>query len=134
MAGIERLCQRALSILSPGANTETSLRNKLHRNIAIMTFKSTNDLAPGYLQEKFILVNLIHHINTRSYDFKKIFVTRSNNRHGMCTFMQRLHGAGNRYELVQTSPVFTQDLVDPVQIGSEMVPLMNVILCGTVPF
>ena len=74
LARIERLYQRALSILSPGVESETSLRDRLHRNIAIMTFKSTNGLAPIYLPEKFTLVNQIHCRNTRSHDFKKIFV------------------------------------------------------------
>ena len=89
LARIERLYQRALSILSPEVESETSLRDRLHRNIAIMTFKSTNGMAPIYLQEKFTLVNQIHCLNTRSYNFKKIFVTRSNNRHEMCTFKNR---------------------------------------------
>ena len=89
LARIERLYQRVLSILSPEVESETSLRDRLHRNIAIMTFKSTNGMAPIYLQEKFTLVNQIHRRNTRSYDFKKIFVTRSNNRHEMCTFKNR---------------------------------------------
>ena len=61
--------------------SETSLRDRLHRNIAMMIFKSTNDLAPINSEEKFTLVNQIHHTNTWSHDFKKIFVTRSNNRH-----------------------------------------------------
>ena len=89
LARIERLYQRALSILSPGVDSETSLRDRLHRNIAIKTFKSTNGLATIYLQENITLVNQIHHTNTRSHDFKKIFVTRSNNRHEMCTFKNR---------------------------------------------
>ena len=86
LAWIERLYQRALSILSPGVDSEAFLRDRLHRNIAIMTFKSTNDLAPIYLQENFTLVNQIHHTNTRS---QKIFVARYNNRHEMCTFENR---------------------------------------------
>ena len=73
LARIERLYQMALSVLSPGVDSETSLRDRLHRNIATMTFKSTNGLAPIYLQEKFTLVNQIHHTNTRSHDFKKNF-------------------------------------------------------------
>ena len=86
LARIERLYQRALSILSPRVDSETSLRDRLHRNTAIMTFKSTNGLAPIYLQEKFTLVNQIHCRNTQSHD---LFVTRSNNRHEMCTFKNR---------------------------------------------
>ena len=78
LARIERLYQRALSILSLGVDSETSLRDRLHRNKAIMTFKSTDGLAPIYSQEKFTLVNQICCRNTRSHDFKKIFVTRSN--------------------------------------------------------
>ena len=74
LARTERLYQRALSILSPGVEHETSLRDRLHRNIAIMTFKSTNGLAPVYLQEKFTLVNQIHCRNTQSHDFKKILL------------------------------------------------------------
>ena len=89
LARREGLYQRALSILPPGVDSETSLRDRLHRNIAIMTFKSTNDLAPIYLQEKFTLIYQIHHRNTRSHDFKKIFVTRSNKRHDMRTFKNR---------------------------------------------
>ena len=89
LARIERLYQRALSILSPGIDGETSLRDRLHRNIAIMTFKSTNGLALIYLQEKFTLVNQIHCRNTQSNDFKKIFVKRSNNRREMRNFRNR---------------------------------------------
>ena len=89
LARIERLYQRALLILSPGVERETSLRDRLHRNIAIMTFKSTNGLTPIYLQEKFALANQIHCRNTRSHDFKKIFVARSNNLHELCTFKNR---------------------------------------------
>ena len=89
LARIERLYQRALSILSPGVDRETFLRERLHSNIAIMTFKSTNDLAPIYSQEKFTSVDQIHHTNTRSHDFKKIFVTSSNDRHDMRSFKNR---------------------------------------------
>ena len=89
MARIERLYQRALSILYPGVDSETSLRDRLHRNIAIITFKSTSDLALEYLQDKFTLVNQIDHTNTQSHDFNKIFVTRFNNRHDIHTFKNR---------------------------------------------
>ena len=89
LARIERLYQRALSILSPRVESETSLRDSLHRNIGIMTFESPNGLATIHLQEKFTLVNQIHCRNTRSHYFKKIFVTRSHNRHEMCTFKNR---------------------------------------------
>ena len=45
---------------------------------------------------------------------------------------------GTGTKLVRISLVFTRDLVDSVRIGSaiwyQMGPLMNVILCGTVPF
>ena len=41
-------------------------------------------------------------------------------------------------KLVRISLVFTQDLMDPVRIGSaiwyQMGPLMKVILCGTILF
>ena len=70
-------------------DSEISLRDRLHRNIAIMTFKSTNDLAMIYSQEKFTLVNQINNTNSWSDDFKKTFVTRSNNRHDTHTFKNR---------------------------------------------
>ena len=45
---------------------------------------------------------------------------------------------GTGTKMVRISPVFTRDLVDPVRIGSSIWyktgPLMEVIICGTVPF
>ena len=45
---------------------------------------------------------------------------------------------GNGTKLIRIILVFTQDLLEPVRIGSavwyQMGPLMKVILCGTVPF
>ena len=45
---------------------------------------------------------------------------------------------GTGTKLARINLVFTQDLVDPVRIGSaiwyQMGPLMKVILCGILPF
>ena len=50
------------------STAEVSLKNRIHRNISMMTFKCVNNLAPLYLQDRFSLVKDIHEKNTTIMD------------------------------------------------------------------
>ena len=54
-----------------------------------MTFKSTNDLAASDIFTREIYISQLNTSDKHSHDFKKIFVTRSNNRHDVPTFKNR---------------------------------------------
>ena len=71
---LEQWYRRAIELGNPEGTAEVSLKNRIHRNISIMTFKCVNNLAPPYLQNRFSLVKVTHEKNTRSSDSKRIYI------------------------------------------------------------
>ena len=57
---LEQWYRRAIELGNPEGTAEVSLKNRIHRNISIMTFECVNNLAPPYLQDRFSLVKDIH--------------------------------------------------------------------------
>ena len=86
---LEQLYRRAIELRHPEGTAEVSLKNRIHRNISIMTFKCVNNLAPPYLQDRFSLVKDIHEKNTRSSDSKHIYIERCDGKMEALSFKQR---------------------------------------------
>ena len=86
---LEQWCRSAIELGNPEGTAEVSLKNRIHRNISIMTFKCVNNLAPPYLQDRFSLVKDIHEKNTRSSDSKRIYVERCDGKMEALSFKQR---------------------------------------------
>ena len=68
---------------------ETRLLENIQKNIAIMTFKSLNDLTPVYLKECFRYSTDMHGYNTRSAKGKKLYVSQKRNTWQIRTFKAR---------------------------------------------
>ena len=68
---------------------ENSLLENIQKNIAIMTFKSLNDLTPVYLKQCFQYSTDVHGYNTRSAKGKKLYVSQKRNTWQIRTFKAR---------------------------------------------
>ena len=80
-----RLYNKATKLASN--EDRVSLQDRLDKNVAILTFKCLNDLAPLYLLGKLTLS--VHPKNTRSCRYNKIYVERLKNRRTSLTFKAR---------------------------------------------
>ena len=58
----------------------------MQKNIAIMRFKSLNDLTPVYIKEYFQYAIDMHGYNTKSAKGKKLFVSQKSNTWQIRTF------------------------------------------------
>ena len=87
---LEQWYRRAIELRNPEGTAEVSLKNGIHRNISMMTFKCVNNLAPPNLQDRFSLVKNIHEKNARSSDSKCIYVGRRDRKmEASLSFKQR---------------------------------------------
>ena len=66
-----RLYNKATKLASN--EDRVSLQDRLDKNVAILTFKCLNNLAPLYLHVKFELTSSVHPKSTRSCRYNKIF-------------------------------------------------------------
>ena len=116
---LEQWYRRAIELGNPEGTAEVLLKNRIHRNISVMTFKCVNNLAPPYLQDRFSLVKDIHEKNTRSSDSKHIYVERCDGKMEALSFKQRATTIWNSLPPTLTS------LESIVQFKSEIKKLVQ---------
>ena len=116
---LEQLYRRAIELGNPEGTAEVLLKNRIYRNISIMTFKCVNNEAPPYLKDRFSLVKDIHEKNTRSADSKRIHVERCDGKMETLSFKQRATTIWN-----SLSPTITS-LESIVQFKSEIKKLVQ---------
>ena len=69
--------------------SENNLLESIQKNIAIMTFKSLNDLTTVYLKQCFQYSTDVHGYNTKSAKGKKLYVSQKRNTWQIRTFKAR---------------------------------------------